>query len=88
MMTLSEDNHGGVQLDPMLFNAFDIKQVPAVLVTKDIQCVTTKTCSGTYHVVYGDIHLEYALEKIANQKDELSPIAQSALKTLRGYNHA
>lgn len=88
MIVLSEDNHGGVQLDPQLFKALDIKQVPAVVVTKNIQCVTTKTCGGTYDVVSGDVHLEYALEKIVRQKDELSPIAEAALKTLRGYHHA
>lgn len=88
IMALSEDNHGGVQLDPQLFKAFDIKQVPAVVVIQDIQCVTTKTCSGTYDVVYGNVHLDYALEKIAGQKDQLSPIAESALKTLRRFHHA
>jgi len=88
MMDLAQDNHGGVELNPMLFSAFNIKQVPAVVVTNDFQCVKTKTCQGKYHVIYGDVHLGYALEKIANQNDELSVIAQSALQKLREYHHA
>jgi conjugal transfer pilus assembly protein TrbC len=88
MTELASDNHGGVQLDPTLFKTFNIKQVPAVVVTNNVHCLPNQTCTNTYDVVYGDVHLDYALEKIARQNDELSSIAKTALATLRENYHA
>ncbi|HZW61156.1 MAG TPA: type-F conjugative transfer system pilin assembly protein TrbC [Candidatus Babeliales bacterium] len=88
MTELASDNHGGVQLDPTLFKTFNIKQVPAVVVTNNANCLPNQTCTNTYDVVYGDVHLDYALEKIARQNDELSSIAQTALATIRENHHA
>ncbi len=88
MTELARDNHGGVQLDPTLFKLFNIKQVPAVVVTNYTPCLANRTCVNTYDVVYGDVHLDYALKKIADQNDEVSSIAQTALATLRENHHA
>lgn len=70
---LMSDNQGGVQLDPVLFNQFNIKQVPAVVVR-----------DGKLHdVVYGDVHLDYALQTIIKRDDGLSSLAEKSLATLR-----
>lgn len=68
------DNKGGLQLDPELFREFKVKSVPAVVVRN----------GNTYDIVYGDVHLDYALQKIVKQNDVMSPIAQVALNNLRG----
>lgn len=71
---LMSDNQGGVQLDPVLFNEYNIKQVPAVVVKNNNQ----------YDVVYGDVHLDYALQSIIKRNDELTSVAGMALRNLRG----
>lgn len=68
------DNRGGLQLDPMLFTEFKVKQVPAVVVRNN----------NEYDIVYGDTHLDYALQKITKQNDALSPIAKDLLEKLHG----
>lgn len=88
MSDLVKDNKGGIQLDPTLFKTFDIKQVPAVVVTKSLNCPPNQTCIPDFDVIYGDVHLDYALRKIADQNDNLSSIAQAALNDLRGNHHA
>jgi type-F conjugative transfer system pilin assembly protein TrbC len=76
MAELAADNQGGVQLDPTLFQRYQITQVPAVVVTNN----------DDFDVIYGDVKLSYALQKIADQNDSVSPIAKNALEKLRG-NH-
>lgn len=84
---LTKDNHGGLQIDPTLFERFDVKKVPAVVVVKDNNCIPTMSCSLDYDIVYGDVTLTYALNKIANQNDDLSSIANRALTQLREVRH-
>ena len=88
MTELASDNHGGIQIDPTLFKTFNIKQVPAVVVTNSGNCLPNQSCPNKYDVVYGDVHLDYALEKVSRQNDDLSSIAQTALETLRENDHA
>ena len=87
MKELVNDNQGGVQIDPNLFRKFKIKQVPAVVVRSIQNCLPTQTCFEDYDVIYGNVHLDYALEKIANQNDVVSPIAKEALIILRESHH-
>src|SRR5262249_44152037 len=67
MADLTLDNHGGVQLDPTLFRRFQINQVPAVVIWRDSNCEAHQSCIENYDVIYGDVTLKYALEKIAEQ---------------------
>lgn len=78
MNELVSNNKGGVQLDPVLFKKFQIKQVPAVVVRD----------GNEYDVIYGDSHLDYALETVIKRNDALSVSAKHALTMLRGYSHA
>jgi conjugal transfer pilus assembly protein TrbC len=87
MAALTNDNHGGVQLDPTLFRRFQIKQVPAVVVWKESDCLSNQSCVENYDVIYGDVELSFALQKISGQNDELSGIAKKALTTLREGTH-
>jgi conjugal transfer pilus assembly protein TrbC len=75
------DNHGGVQLDPTLFKRFHIEKVPAVVVI-DSECLSDQQCN-VFHVVYGDVTLDYALKEIAKQQDSLSLYAEAALQQLK-----
>jgi conjugal transfer pilus assembly protein TrbC len=84
---LTRDNHGGVQLDPTLFQKFQIEQVPAVVVFKEASCLSSQSCLQDYDVVYGNVTLEYALQTIVDQHDALSPLASNAVHTLRGAHH-
>lgn len=53
------DNKGGVQVDPTLFKQFEIKAVPALVVT----------CTAGYDRVTGNVKLERALQIIADEGD-------------------
>lgn len=72
----------GLQVDPILFKKFDINQVPAVVVVDTAKCLPMQSCQQVFDVIYGNVHLSYALKKIVEQNDDLSPIANDALKNL------
>lgn len=66
------DRGGGVEIDPILFRRFHIKQVPAVVVMNHPvpRCFNLTDClSNTpdYDVIYGDVSLESALKEILNK---------------------
>lgn len=84
---LTTDNHGGVQIDPMLFERFHVDKVPAVIVVKDPDCMPGMSCTLDYAVVYGDVTLSYALKKIGDEEDGFSIIAKNALTQLGGIKH-
>jgi len=77
---LIQNNHGGVQIDPRLFKKFNITQVPAVV-------VMNATRQDEFDVIYGDVTLDYALRKIRDKTDSLSPIVDRALAELRKSSH-
>ncbi|WP_265494757.1 type-F conjugative transfer system pilin assembly protein TrbC [Providencia heimbachae] len=54
-----ESGDGGVQIDPKTFAQFGITQVPALVVR----------CEQGFDVIYGNIHLLSAVEKMANEGD-------------------
>jgi conjugal transfer pilus assembly protein TrbC len=87
MQELTSDNQGGVQLDPTLFRRFQVKQVPAVVIRRLENCPANQPCPDHYDIVYGDTHLDAALEKIVKQQDELSSIAENLLLKLRERQH-
>ncbi|MBX3709466.1 MAG: type-F conjugative transfer system pilin assembly protein TrbC [Gammaproteobacteria bacterium] len=76
---LTKDNQGGVQVDPTLFQRFQIVKVPAVVVVKEPNCLPGMSCTLDYDIVYGDVTLSYALKKIANEEDRVSVIAKKSL---------
>jgi conjugal transfer pilus assembly protein TrbC len=88
MAELAKDNHGGVQLDPTLFQRFHIEKVPAVVVSLVQNCSPNQTCLDDFDVIYGDVTAEYALTKISNQNDSVSKLAKAALLQLREASNA
>lgn len=80
VMSILPENRGGVQLDPTLFKRFHIDKVPAVVVI-DPACLSKESCNA-YDVIYGNVPLSYALTKIIQQKNQLSPYAKVALQKL------
>ena len=85
---LVKDGSGGMQIDPTLFNRFQIEKVPAVVVTQSESCLPNQSCIDNYDVFYGDVGLEYALKRIAREKDELSVVAEEASQKLKEVRHA
>jgi conjugal transfer pilus assembly protein TrbC len=75
-------------IDPRLFDRFDVKQVPAVVLVPDGACVAgvqacPKATPAHVHVA-GDVTLDYALEHIARTHPEARNIAESLHALLRG----
>lgn len=80
---LTENNKGGLQLNPILFEQYGIEKVPAVVVSHTDNCLPHQTCQIQYDVVYGDTTLKYALMKIASENDSLNIFATQALYQYR-----
>ncbi len=57
-----ENQAGGILIDPNLFKKYSITQVPAVVVIKNEK--------NDFDVIYGDVSLDYALDKISNSMQE------------------
>ncbi len=79
-----------IEIDPLVFQKFQIGQVPAVAYLKNVQAIDTKQSIGLEGnlsgvvdaaVVYGDASLDYALERIFNETK--NPQIQKAMKKLR-----
>lgn len=66
IQTLSKKTGIGMQLDPILFKTFEITAVPAVVYVKDTPlCPANMDCKPVdYDRLYGDVSLDYALEKM------------------------
>jgi len=78
-----KDRVEGMIVDPTAFERYAIKTVPAVLVTDQnlVPCNETNCPISRFDVIYGDIGLKYALEKIKND-GELDKNAQIYLERL------
>ena len=69
-----------IQVDPLLFRRYGIKQVPAIVYLPDIKINDSSMSEGLednaqvkdYYVVYGDTSLEYALELIYRETKSTS----------------
>jgi conjugal transfer pilus assembly protein TrbC len=84
LQNLSKKTGLGVQVDPILFKTFAIEQVPAVAYVAEIpDCPLNMNClPARYSKIYGDISLDYALEKM--QTDENKQELDKPIKRLRG----
>lgn len=83
---LSKKSGTGMQLDPILFKTFNIKQVPAVVFAKNIpECPSNMDCKPIdYDVVYGDVLLGYALGKINDSQSLEDTRLTAMINTLEG----
>jgi conjugal transfer pilus assembly protein TrbC len=82
IQTLSKKTGIGMQLDPILFKTFEINAVPAVVYVKDTPvCPANMNCKPVdYDSLYGDVSLDYALEKMSND----DPVLHRMILRLRG----
>lgn len=73
---LIQDNKGGLLVDPTLFKKYAILQVPAVVVVD----------KDTFEVIYGDVTLDYALEKLSREiaDNNAQRLLSGAIKKLQG----
>ena len=85
---MTEHCHGGVVIDPRLFEHYHITQVPAVIVREEINnktCLPNQSCwqPEEDEVVMGDVGLESALKAIAQADNRVANIAQRKLAQWR-----
>lgn len=75
-----------MQLDPLLFKTFDITIVPAVVYIKDTPaCPANMDCRPVdYDSLYGDVSLDYALEKMRGDEGAVDPTLDEMMGRLRG----
>ena len=73
----------GIMVDPTAFERYGIKTVPAVLVSdKTLASCNEKNCPiSRFDVIYGDVGLKYALEKLLKD-GELNNYVEIYLKRL------
>lgn len=83
---LSQTTGVGMQLDPILFKTFDIQVVPAVVVIKDTPaCPANMNCKPVdYDSLYGDVSLDYALEKMRGDDSAEDSTLEGMILRLRG----
>ncbi|HAU0262608.1 TPA: type-F conjugative transfer system pilin assembly protein TrbC [Legionella pneumophila] len=83
---LSQKKGIGMQLDPILFKTFEITAVPAVVYVKDMPaCPANMNCKPVdYDKLYGDVSLDYALEKLASNQSINDPALHQMIFRLRG----
>ena len=79
------EHYPEIQINPVAFKQFAITEVPALVVAQPVgdSLITETGCApqSLFAVVYGDIPVDYALEKIQEQSDStLSGIANQYLK--------
>lgn len=77
------DNGGEVFLHPDLFVRYGITKVPAVVVAPEAQAGCDEDACREFAVVYGDVSLAYALERLADRKDTIGSIARARLQKLK-----
>lgn len=85
---MTVNGHGGVVIDPRLFQTYHITQVPAVVVRQSVvttTCLSNQSCwqPEEDEMVMGDIGLESALKTIAQEDNRVADIAQKKLAQWR-----
>jgi type-F conjugative transfer system pilin assembly protein TrbC len=76
------DNGGEVFLHPDMFDRYNIKKVPALVIAPDAQAGCTEDACREFAVIYGDVSLEYALDQLTERKDSIGRIARERLALL------
>ena len=86
ILALSKKTGIGMQLDPILFKTFAVTKVPAVVYVKDTPaCPANMNCKSVdYDSLYGDVSLDYALEKMRGDKHSEDPVLDRMILRLRG----
>lgn len=75
-------NGGEVSLHPDLFERYGIRRVPAIVVAADPSAGCSDDACRAFAVIYGDVSLAYALERLADRKDVIGSISRQRLSKL------
>lgn len=75
-------NGGEVSLHPDLFESYGIRRVPAIVVAADPSAGCSDDACRAFAVIYGDVSLAYALERLADRKDVIGSISRQRLSKL------
>lgn len=73
---------GEVSLAPDLFERYGIKRVPAIVIASDPVAGCTQDACREYAVIYGDVSLGYAFERLTDRNDAIGSIARKRLAKL------
>lgn len=87
MQIFGEKAEGEFLVDPEAFEKYDIKTVPAVIITEPDNCFDEHCPPPKFDVVYGDISLEDALKAVSIKGSEAGKkTANTLLKQYRDLN--
>lgn len=75
-------NGGEVSLHPDLFERYSIKRVPAIVVAAEPSAGCSEDACREYAVIYGDVSLSYALERLTDRTDVIGAISRQRLSKL------
>ena len=80
--TANHRDFHGVSIDPIWFEQFDIKKVPALVLTqRGGECELQKVCHNqAYDVVYGNSPVKNSLQQISNSDSKFSNLAKKLLE--------
>lgn len=78
------DTGADVQIHPELFARYNVRSVPTLVVASSPkQGCQEDACEAQSAAVAGDVSLDYALDHLADRRDEIGRIARERLKRLR-----
>ena len=75
-------NGGEVSLHPDLFERYGIKRVPAIVVSAEPNAGCSEDACRDFAVIYGDVSLSYALERLTDRNDAIGAISRQRLSKL------
>jgi conjugal transfer pilus assembly protein TrbC len=75
-------NGGEVSLHPDLFERYGIKRVPAIVVAAEPNAGCAEDACRQFAVIYGDVSLAYALERLTDRTDVIGAISRQRLTKL------
>lgn len=77
-----------IQINPALFQLFEIRSVPTVILSPsgvaDKGCTEGKCAAGQFATVVGDVTLDYAMERLIDRKDAVGKLARQISEKLEG----
>lgn len=88
LKVLNQEAIGGVSLNPIAFDQFGIRQVPAIVVVDKSLSLSPqqKADEAIFDVVYGDVTLDFALRQMI-EKGNTRQMAQQLLEKLASEQH-
>lgn len=77
-----------IQINPALFQLFEVRSVPTMIVSPtgvaDKGCTEGRCAAGQFATVVGDVSLDYAMDKLVDRKDTVGRLARQIQEKLEG----